>query len=129
MTSHDHERKEIIAAAQRLLEGKPLRSNGSLTVVTLAEEAGLKRWRLTHEHTDLMRGFQAQVKAAHGDPPQVTALKRKLVTAEEDLAKSRKECARLRARTEKYAQAIDNLARALEGVSEGTAHTVTPLRR
>ena len=37
----------------RLLAGTPLRSNGSLTIVALADEAGVKRHLLTHRHTDL----------------------------------------------------------------------------
>ncbi|WP_426513250.1 hypothetical protein ACPPVO_23080 [Dactylosporangium sp. McL0621] len=54
MTSeHIDERNAIKAAASRLLAGTPLRSNGALTVVALADEAGVKRHVLTRRHTDL----------------------------------------------------------------------------
>ena len=56
------ERKEIQAAIDRLLAGTPLRSTGELTVVQLAAEAGVKRWKLTHQHTDLMHSFQAATR-------------------------------------------------------------------
>ncbi|RLK09505.1 hypothetical protein DER29_6009 [Micromonospora sp. M71_S20] len=42
------ERKQIEAAIERLLAGAPLRSNGDLTVIQLALEADVKRWKLTH---------------------------------------------------------------------------------
>lgn len=64
MTSeHINERDAIEAAASRLLAGTPLRSNGALTVVALAEEAGVKRHVLTYRHTDLKDLFYAQVRA------------------------------------------------------------------
>ncbi len=47
------ERKSIRAAIDRLLVGTPLRSDGALTVVSLAAEADVKRHVLTHRHTDL----------------------------------------------------------------------------
>ncbi|WP_036526277.1 hypothetical protein [Nocardia sp. NRRL WC-3656] len=54
----------LLAAMDRLLAGKPLRSTGRLSISQLAVEAGLERWRLTHQHTDLKELFQARVKAA-----------------------------------------------------------------
>lgn len=50
-------RRSIRDAMQRLLEGKPIRSDGKLTVKSLATEAGVKRWVLTHRHLDLKRNF------------------------------------------------------------------------
>src|SRR5262249_2006123 len=43
-------RRAITEAMQRLLAGKPRRSSGRLDIVTLAEEAGLKRNKLTHNY-------------------------------------------------------------------------------
>ncbi|MBF6439655.1 hypothetical protein [Nocardia cyriacigeorgica] len=63
-TESDPARKKLLAAMDRLLAGKPLRSTGRLSVSQLAVEAGLERWRLTHQHTDLKELFQARVKAA-----------------------------------------------------------------
>jgi hypothetical protein len=49
----DPVRKKILAATERLLAGTPLRSTGRLSVSQLAIEAGVARWHLTHQHTDL----------------------------------------------------------------------------
>lgn len=45
--SETRERAHIQDAIDRLVTGKSLRSTGGLTVVQLAAEAGVKRWRLT----------------------------------------------------------------------------------
>ncbi|KOT79130.1 hypothetical protein ADK70_32005 [Streptomyces rimosus subsp. pseudoverticillatus] len=58
---HDPARRAIITAMNRLLAGTPQRSNGRLNVTQLAIEAGVKRWHLTHQHTDLKDLFQAHV--------------------------------------------------------------------
>jgi hypothetical protein len=57
------DRDAIRAAIDRLLAGTPLRSNGSLTIVALADEANVKRHLLTHRHTDLKDEFYARVRA------------------------------------------------------------------
>ncbi len=69
----DQERREIRAAMDRLMTGRPLRTTGALTVVGLAEEANLKRHVLTHGHTDLKDEFNARVRAQHHVPPQLAA--------------------------------------------------------
>jgi hypothetical protein len=45
--------------AGAVLGGIPLRSDGKLTVNSLAAEAGVKRHVLTHKHTDLKDRFYA----------------------------------------------------------------------
>ncbi len=70
----DGERREILAAIDRLLAGTPLRSDGKLTIVDLATEADVKRWVLTHKHTDLKDLFNARLKAAHQQPPAIQQL-------------------------------------------------------
>jgi hypothetical protein len=52
----------------RLLVGIPLRSDGQLTIKSLAEEAGLRRNKLTHKHTGLKDLFYALLHAQHGRP-------------------------------------------------------------
>lgn len=69
------ERHEIEAAMDRLLNGTPLRSEGKLTIVSLAAEAGVKRHALTHKHTDLKDLFNTRVKAQHSIPASETALR------------------------------------------------------
>lgn len=51
----------ILAAMNRLFAGTPQRSSGRLNVSQLAIEASVKRWHLTHQHTDLKDLFQAQI--------------------------------------------------------------------
>ncbi|MEI5525505.1 hypothetical protein WB401_13160 [Streptomyces brasiliscabiei] len=70
---------EILAitdAMVRLLIGVPLRSDGQLTIKSLAAEAGLKRNKLTHKHTGLKDLFYALVRAQRGRPHDVGALHR-----------------------------------------------------
>ena len=59
MTDED-DRRAITAAMQRLFAGTPLRSSGTLDSVTVAQESGVKRNKLTHKHTDLKDLFYAQ---------------------------------------------------------------------
>jgi len=87
----DQERREICAAMDRLLTGRPLHTPGALTIVGLAQEANVKRHVLTHRHTDLKDEFNAQVRAQHHVPPQLAAahdrndlLQRRLDAALED---------------------------------------------
>ncbi len=61
-------RKKILAAMDRLIQGKPLRSSGRLNVSQLAIEAAVPRWHLTHQHVDLKETFQAHVRN-HGTTP------------------------------------------------------------
>ena len=60
MNQYDDEREAITEAMRRLFAGTPIRSSGNLDIVTLAEEAGLRRNKLTHKHTDLRDAFYAE---------------------------------------------------------------------
>ncbi|OMB86617.1 hypothetical protein A5741_17225 [Mycolicibacterium conceptionense] len=59
----------------RLIEGKVLHSDGKLTVKSLAEEARVKRWLLTHLHTDLQDEFRARIANTNTEPPILQALR------------------------------------------------------
>jgi hypothetical protein len=74
-TTPADERGEIQAPMDRLLGGAPLRSDGKLTIVSLAAEAGVKWHVLTHKHTDLKDRFYARVKAQDSVPASETALR------------------------------------------------------
>ena len=76
------ERREIIAAIDRLLAGTPLRSDGKLTIVDLAIEADVKRWVLTHKHTDLKDLFNARLKAVDQQPPAIQQLQDRVAQLE-----------------------------------------------
>jgi hypothetical protein len=62
----EEERQAILAAMQRLFAGTPLQSSGNLDIVALADEAGLKRNKLTHKHPDLKDQFYAERRARDG---------------------------------------------------------------
>lgn len=66
IVTDQEERDAITAAMERLLAGTPLRSSGNLDIISLAEEAGLKRNKLTHKHTDLKDRFYAERRAREG---------------------------------------------------------------
>jgi hypothetical protein len=100
------ERADIEAAMGRLLDGTPLRSDGKLTIVSLAIEAGVKRHVLTHRHIDLKSRFNARVKAQHAIPASEIALR-------EENSELRRKLDDMRAERDEYKQAADALARAL----------------
>lgn len=72
------ERRVIRDAMDRLLAGQPVRSTGALTVVALAEEAGVKRHLLTHRHPDLKEEFYAKVRAQGAVPHSELVLQNRL---------------------------------------------------
>lgn len=68
--------RAITNAMVRLLIGTPLHSDGQLTIKSLAEEAGLKRNKLTHKHTGLKDLFYALVRMQDARPKAFDGLKR-----------------------------------------------------
>lgn len=60
----------IVQATVRILAGVPLRSDGKMTIKSLAAEAGLRRNKLTHKHTGLKDLFYALVRA-QDERPQI----------------------------------------------------------
>lgn len=124
----DPERIAIQNAAQRLLDGTPLRSSGALTIVALAAEAEVKRWLLTHKHRDLAEGFQARAKAAGGDPPPVVELKARIRDLAEANAQLRRDNAEQRELTRYYANVINELATALDRATASRDEELTNVR-
>lgn len=68
-TTEAHERQVVRDAMKRLIDGEPIRSDAKLTVKSLADEAGVKRWLLTHKHPDLQEEFRSRV-ATQGEIPE-----------------------------------------------------------
>jgi hypothetical protein len=60
----DPQRVGILAAADRMLSGKPKRCSGNLSVSQLAVEANVKYWVVAQKHTDLRDHFQRLAVAA-----------------------------------------------------------------
>ena len=73
--AHD-ERVRIQKAMERIIDGKPENSNGALTIVALATEAGVPRNALTQRHLDLKNHFYEKVKALGGTPDSERRLRR-----------------------------------------------------
>ncbi|WP_405407200.1 hypothetical protein [Streptomyces decoyicus] len=88
---------EVITDAMlRLLVGTPLRSDGQLTIKSLAQVAGLKRNKLTHRHTGLKDLFYALVRMQDTRPKVVDDLKRTNEELQQKLTRLRAERDRLR---------------------------------
>jgi len=128
----EEERQAVVAAMERLFAGTPLRSSGNLDIVTLANEAGVKRNKLTHKHTDLKDRFYAECRAQDG----VTEREAKLCS-EITLLKARAE--ELRNERDHYRTASEVFARAMhvltvendnlrKEVGNSRTSNVTPLR-
>lgn len=85
------QRQAIRDAMTRLVEGKPLRSDGKLTIKSLANEAGVKRWLLTHKFTDLQDEFKVRMEATGGEPAVVVKLREQLKERDETISRLRGE--------------------------------------
>jgi hypothetical protein len=79
----DDMRRAIREAMDRLIDGRPLYSDGKLTIKALAEEARVKRWLLTHQHTDLQGEFRARIASATAEPPVLHALRDEKAAAQQ----------------------------------------------
>ncbi|OEJ22974.1 hypothetical protein AR457_37845 [Streptomyces agglomeratus] len=103
------ERDRIRAAMDRILSGCPERSNGALTVVALALEAGVPGNALTQRHVDLKKAFYAKVKE-RGQPTDAEARLRKQVLKLKELRqKDKDELERLRVDVEGLVRVVNQL--------------------
>jgi hypothetical protein len=75
MSRTDDQRVHIALTIDQLIDG---RIPGPLTVVRLAEAAGVKRWILTHRHPDLMRDFQQRAADLNRDNPEILKLRQRV---------------------------------------------------
>jgi len=105
----EHERQAITAAIERLLAGAPLRSSGALDIVTLAEEAGVKRNKLTHKHTDLKDLFYAERRARDGIPESEITLREEIALLKGKIKNLREERDEYRIASETFARAMNVL--------------------
>ncbi|MDK9497039.1 hypothetical protein QEZ40_001687 [Streptomyces katrae] len=124
------ERDVIRAAMDRLLAGTPLRSDGALTILSLAAEAEVKRHVLTHRHTDLKDEFYARVRAQGHVPASERKLRDELEETKERLAEVLAENTRLQSEVDMFARVVNVLEtenRQLRDRSEGTKARVVTL--
>jgi hypothetical protein len=93
MNPEPDERTRIRAAMGRILEGTPERSNGALTVVALALEAGIPRNALTQRHTDLKNEFYQRIKEKGTDNQDEARLRATIARLTKTLAAKNRELA------------------------------------
>ncbi|BCK56205.1 hypothetical protein [Nocardia wallacei] len=109
MSDRDGERAAIRAAMERLLTGTAYRSTGALSIMQLAAEAGVKRWLLTHKHTDLAQEFRHRARGDTDAPTVLHRLEQRARTAEESNRVLQEQNSQLRAQLAVYAQVIHEL--------------------
>lgn len=127
---HADERSRIRAAMDRLLAGQPTSSNGSLTAVALAAEAGVHRMALQKRHADLKEEFYARVRTERHQTPEVEKrLRKEVVHLKEALKDSRAAEAASRHRAEQIALAAAVLIlRRPDSQDQPAPDNVIPLR-
>jgi len=108
-TSRTEDRAEVRAITEamvRLLAGVPLRSDGQLTIKSLAEEAGLRRNKLTHKHTGLKDLFYALVRSQDHRPKIADGLQADNDRLRQKLAGLRAEHTQLKDQVATFARVI-----------------------
>jgi septal ring factor EnvC (AmiA/AmiB activator) len=105
-----NEREQIRAAMERILAGKPEQSNGALTVVALAIEAGVPRNALTQRHTDLKDEFYLRIRERGADNGDEARLRATIAKLKQTIAAKNKELAQLRADVPALVRAVNQLA-------------------
>jgi hypothetical protein len=110
MTPEPGERAQIRAAMDRILAGSPERSNGGLTVVALAIEAGVPRNALTQRHTDLKAEFYQRIKEGGGNNEDEARLRAANAKLSKSLSARGKELAQARADIRALVRAVNQLA-------------------
>lgn len=109
MTPEPDERAQIRAAMDRILAGTPERSNGALTVVALALEAGVPRNALTQRHIDLKNEFYQRIRERGADNGDEARLRATIARLRQSIASKNKELARLRADVAALVRAVHQL--------------------
>jgi methyl coenzyme M reductase subunit C-like uncharacterized protein (methanogenesis marker protein 7) len=99
----DRVREALLQAKDDLLEG---RVPGPLTGLRLAEIAGVKRHRLTHDNPDINTEFQRRARELNRSKPEVEALRAQLTAERERNKKLVAERDLLDQRLKNYASAL-----------------------
>jgi chromosome segregation ATPase len=93
----------------RILQGTPKHSSGALTIVALAEEAGVPRNALTQRHVDLKNDFYAQVRARGHMPDSEVRLRTQIVKLKELRREDARELKQLQTDVEHLVRAVNQL--------------------
>ena len=114
MTAEPDERAQIGAAMDRILAGAPERSDGALTVVALATEAGVPRNALTQRHTDLKDEFYQRIRERGADNGDEARLRATIAKLRQTIANKNRELAQLRADVPALVRAVNQLTLELQ---------------
>jgi chromosome segregation ATPase len=114
MTTEPDERDRIRAAMDRILAGTPECSNGALTVVALAIEAGVPRNALTQRHTDLKGEFYQRIRDRGAGNEDEARLRATIAKLRQTIANKNTELARLRADVPALVRAVNTLTLELQ---------------
>jgi hypothetical protein len=109
MTHDPGERDRIRAAMDRILAGVPERSDGALTVVALAIEAGVSRNALTQRHTDLKDEFYRRIRERGSANEDEARLRATIARLRQTIVNKNKELAQLRADVPALVRAVNQL--------------------
>ncbi|MGH3286219.1 MAG: hypothetical protein ACRDPD_16335 [Streptosporangiaceae bacterium] len=109
MTPAPGERDQIRAAMDRILTGTAQRSNGALTIVALALEAGVPRNALTQRHPDLKNEFYQRIRERGGTPDDETRLRATIAKLRQTITGKNKDLAQLRADVPALVRAVHQL--------------------
>jgi septal ring factor EnvC (AmiA/AmiB activator) len=96
MSATPDERARIREAMQRIFDGTARSSTGALTIVALAQEAGVPRNALTQRHPDLRNEFYQRVKQRGATPDVEFRLREQIAKLKKTIANKDKELTRLR---------------------------------
>lgn len=102
-------RRVVRDAMDRLLDGKPIRSDGKLTIKSLAAEAGVKRWILTHQQRDLQQEFRDRCATQNKTPESQKDLLNKLDEMKQQIEKYKVRTADLSEENSRLARVIQVL--------------------
>ncbi|WP_205068061.1 hypothetical protein [Streptomyces hygroscopicus] len=116
-----------IKVLQRLHASELKRSTGRLSVSQLAVEGDVRRWQLTHRHTDLRDLFQDRVRQAEDS----RGTHQKTVEERDDLRRRHTElqryCSELEERVQAYATVINLMALEYEALTEQSSKSARVL--
>jgi septal ring factor EnvC (AmiA/AmiB activator) len=122
------ERDRIRAAMDRILVDVPEQSNGALTIVALAIEAGVPRNALTQRHTDLKTEFYQRIRERGAASQDEARLRATIARLRQTITGKNKELTQLRADVPALVRAVNQLT--LENQQLRDAHasngTVVP---
>ena len=93
----------------RILADAPERSNGALTIVALAIEAGVPRNALTQRHTDLKNEFYQRIRERGADNEDEARLRATIATLKKTISAKNRELTQLRADIPALVRAVNQL--------------------